>query len=502
MIAPRAIAAEAVRRLLAVRGRRGPVAVLGRGRAAMLGLVATFLWSLVIASCAFAAAGGGTAGFGGGDEGAGGGGGFGGGGFAGGDGSGGSGAGAGDLGAALIAIGIVVALIFLVPPLLRMLRGSSGAYSARQAARREHRIKRAAQEAALDDPAFAPEAVRSEASKLFVAVQDAWDKRDKHRLQQLVGRELWEEWRRRLNDFERRGQHNRVLPVSDPVVRYVGLHNAAEDAEDRVVVRIDARIRDYVVARTGHYLNREGNGSEVVRLREYWTLAKRPGPPRASLPRWILVSIEQEREGAHALHDGVVATPWDDEARTRDAATFELASADAIAGDRVAELADLEFAGDARAAALDLSLADGRFAPAVLEAAVRRVVAAWAQAVDGDRSGLRAIASPAAVRDLLHPGGGHGNARLVVRGPEIRRIRISSLRPHTVPVTMTIEVNLRGVRYVEDRDTTAVLAGSRSQATSFTERWTLGLDDDPEHPWRIVAVDAGESKARSERAAS
>jgi hypothetical protein len=42
--------------------------------------------------------------------------------------------------------------------------------------------------------------------------------------------------------------------------------------------------------------------------------------------------------------------------------------------------------------------------------------------------------------------------------------------------------------YVEDRDTTAVLAGSRSHETSFTEAWTLGLSEDAEHPWRIVAA--------------
>ena len=43
---------------------------------------------------------------------------------------------------------------------------------------------------------------------------------------------------------------------------------------------------------------------------------------------------------------------------------------------------------------------------------------------------------------------------------------------------MTIEVDLEGRRYIEDRDTTAVLAGSQSRATSFTEHWTLALDGD------------------------
>jgi predicted lipid-binding transport protein (Tim44 family) len=53
---------------------------------------------------------------------------------------------------------------------------------------------------------------------------------------------------------------------------------------------------------------------------------------------------------------------------------------------------------------------------------------------------------------------------------------------------MTVEVDLTGRRYIENRDTAAVLAGSRTRPTSFTERWTLSLTDDPRQPWRITAV--------------
>ena len=37
-------------------------------------------------------------------------------------------------------------------------------------------------------------------------------------------------------------------------------------------------------------------------------------------------------------------------------------------------------------------------------------------------------------------------------------------------------VELGGSRYVEDRDTTTVVSGSKDRATTFTERWTLALD--------------------------
>jgi predicted lipid-binding transport protein (Tim44 family) len=182
-----------------------------------------------------------------------------------------------------------------------------------------------------------------------------------------------------------------------------------------------------------------------------------------------------------------VATPWSDEQAIRDEALLEGAAADAVPdGVSVAEVADLNFAGDARAAANDLSLADGRFAPHVLDVAARRAVAAWAQAVDGDDRALREVASPQAVHALLHPGDPTEKVRLVVRGPRVKEIRVAGLDAAAEPPTMSLEVEVEGRRYLEDRDTTTVLAGSRSRVVSFTEHWTFALTDDSRQPWRIV----------------
>ncbi|MBV9048528.1 MAG: hypothetical protein JOY58_09685, partial [Solirubrobacterales bacterium] len=112
----------------------------------------------------------------------------------------------------------------------------------------------------------------------------------------------------------------------------------------------------------------------------------------------------------------------------------------------------------------------------------------WAEAVDGDDSALSKLARPAAVRELLHPGDPSAMTRLVVRGPRVKQIRITGLDAKADPPTMTIEVDLTGRRYIEDRSTTAVLAGSQSRETSFTERWTLVLDGGPSMPWRIGQV--------------
>ena len=170
-----------------------------------------------------------------------------------------------------------------------------------------------------------------------------------------------------------------------------------------------------------------------------------------------------------------------------DEAITELAVADATpGGTNVGELVDIDYAGDAHAQALDLSVVDGRFAPAVLEAAARRAVEAWAEAVDGADDALERAATPEAAHALLYPRG--ESTRLVVRGPRLRALGIAALDAQSQPPTFTVEAQLSGRRYLEDRDTAAVLEGSKDRATTFTERWTLALGDDPATPWRIVAT--------------
>jgi predicted lipid-binding transport protein (Tim44 family) len=311
-------------------------------------------------------------------------------------------------------------------------------------------------------------------------IQSAWDRGDRTALGQAVAPDLLTEWERRLDDLDRRGWHNHVAVLGEPTVEYVGLDVTAA----RATVRIEARLRDYVTDRFGNHLKRAGRLSETVPIREFWTLTRNGNG-------WVLASIEQGAEGSHVLDERIVATPWSDDQALKDEALIEGAVADAVPETvEVAEVADLDFAGDARAAALDLSLADGRFAPDVLEVAARRAARAWAEAVDGDDARLRSVAHPEAVRDLLHPGDPSGKTRLVVRGPTVRRIRITSLDAGAQPPTMTVDVELHGRRYIEDRDTTAILAGSQSRPATFTERWTFALDGDQRQPWRLAAAGA------------
>ena len=77
-----------------------------------------------------------------------------------------------------------------------------------------------------------------------------------------------------------------------------------------------------------------------------------------------------------------------------------------------------------------------------------------------------------------------------MRGPRLEALRIAAIDADAQPPTLAVEADLRGRRYLEDRDTVAVLEGSKEQEVAFTERWTLALSGDPAAPWRIVATAA------------
>jgi predicted lipid-binding transport protein (Tim44 family) len=382
----------------------------------------------------------------------------------------------------LVGLAILYVLVGRVAPGTRKFwsaHSDQGPAARRRSASRQQRVELAAAEAAEDNPAFAPDRVRKEAGALFLEIQHAWDARDRTTLRKLVASDLLREWERRLDDFARKGWRNRVQPIGEPSILYVGLKHSGSAATDRVTVRIEARLRDYVVDGSGRHIKRQGRMTETIRLREFWTLARRSN-------RWILVSIEQGAEGTHAMTDQIVASPWSDDQTLRDEALVEQAVADALPNDvNPADVADVEFDGDARAAALDLSLVDGRFAPDMLEVAARRAVGAWCEAIDGDDAPLKSIADRNAIEQLLHPGDPGHTTRLVIRGAKVRRIGITGLDITATPPRMDVDVEIEGRRYVEDRATAAVVYGSRTRATRFIEHWTLALNGDEKQPWRI-----------------
>lgn len=459
---------------------------------------------LLSARAAFGAPGGGTGDFGGG--GGGGGGGFGGGGsggFGGGGGGGGyvpiGGGGGGGFGVPVpLLIAFVGGLILFTMYQASFRRGAlaGGGHgggrvhgrgrrlgpSSSQRLARSRKVEVAAEEAAVHDDAFLPENVKAGAIALHREIVDAWTARDRDALGRLVSPSLHVEWVRRLDDFDRKGWHNITELIDEPIVEYVGITNREGDDQDRVNVHIQANLRDYVVDAQGNTITRSDEGDTVTRLAEYWTLGKRAGGG------WTLLSIEQDAEGGHILDAPIVASPWSDDRRLLDEAITEQAVAGGVADADVAGIASVGFEGSTRTAALDLANIDGRFSPDVLEAAARRAVDAWAEAVDGDDDALERIASPEVVDTLLFSGDPARKTRLVIRGPKLEDLTIVSIDAEAVPARMRLAAKVRGRRYLQDRDTTTVVLGDPAREVSFTESWEMALDGNDDTPWRLVGA--------------
>jgi predicted lipid-binding transport protein (Tim44 family) len=149
-----------------------------------------------------------------------------------------------------------------------------------------------------------------------------------------------------------------------------------------------------------------------------------------------------------------------------------------------AQLTDVDTSTESQL--LDLSVIDGRYAPAVISACAGEIVRLWeAATAAGDRKPLEAWCTPAAARQLFHPTP-HGLRRVL--NLETRRIRIEALDARSDPPTVSVALDLRGQRWLATADGDR-LSGSRRRHREFTERWTLCLDTSQSSPWRLTDVD-------------
>ncbi len=89
---------------------------------------------------------------------------------------------------------------------------------------------------------------------------------------------------------------------------------------------------------------------------------------------------------------------------------------------------------------------------------------------------------------MLYPAGDE-YVRLVVRGPHVSALHVRAVDAGAKPAEVHVEAEVDGVRFLEDRDTVVVVAGSNRERVAFVERWTLALDEtSDEHPWRVIAA--------------
>ena len=100
----------------------------------------------------------------------------------------------------------------------------SGLYR-RKVRKRDRRVRTASAEAAEDDAYFASDELERHAARALQCRADGMGRpRPRRRSPSWCGPDLLVEWNRRLDDFDRKGWHNRVEVLADPTVAVRGDH--------------------------------------------------------------------------------------------------------------------------------------------------------------------------------------------------------------------------------------------------------------------------------------
>lgn len=296
--------------------------------------------------------------------------------------------------------------------------------------RRGPRARRAAMAAALDDPAFAPERIEAAVREILPQVLSSAGR--------VAGRAR---------------------------VDILGVVNRAGEAEDRVVVRVRAGVaRDHEI----------GGLPRVFRIDERWTLVHHG-------MRWRLAADTGDPLAVSLLSSPLVAAPEDDTARLLEDSLEELTAPQPRGAGSPGELIDP--AAPAPQRLRDLAVADDRFDPLLIEAAVHHIVEAWEESGDGGDEPLLAVATGPGAHALTFPEPGRGRHR--VRDARLRRWEVTRLDADAAPPQ--IEVRVRVTAAVAS-EATVIAAGQAPPARRLDLAWTLELDEATHaHPrWRLI----------------
>ncbi|HEX5620009.1 MAG TPA: hypothetical protein VFX51_16420 [Solirubrobacteraceae bacterium] len=193
--------------------------------------------------------------------------------------------------------------------------------------------------------------------------------------------------------------------------------------------------------------------------------------PRRSLVVWLTLVAPPGEDWGYSRADFGPAGEYHREAETvpepardpalRDAAIHELAKDESVP-ESAEPLISTE--GDAGRRLLDLSLTDGRYAPAVVEASVRSLIRAWRQLAIGDEDAYHAFAALSSYEIVEY-------ARSADLPARLRAIEVVALIPLPRPA-----VFLRMAAVVQVR------GGTRERILW----WQLELDNELEQHWRLI----------------
>jgi inner membrane protein import complex subunit Tim44-like protein len=193
--------------------------------------------------------------------------------------SGGGGGGKITLLAVLLGLGFAAA-IFLIPFILRRLRGSGGGSQATPArrllvGRRARKAEEVAKAANAGDGYWDPADLKRRVEEGFYPIQSSWSQRGVSPSRPYLSDELYQRHELQLEGLERQHRVNRIADLALDKVEIVRVVNVTDDSKDRFVAFIECRARDWMEdTATGEVVN--GNPSAQTTFQQYWSFSCDP----------------------------------------------------------------------------------------------------------------------------------------------------------------------------------------------------------------------------------
>jgi hypothetical protein len=268
-----------------------------------------------------------------------------------------------------------------------------------------------------------------------------------------------------------------TLEVGRPRIRIIDFRVTPDDARAEAAVEVLARARSWIGHRgywfaklpaLGFYGGGEYPATRTLRLRSVW-LYELDGAGTD----WRFARFESPGSASYRYR-----RPLDTAAEDHEDIRDDLVLAEA-AGNGMGLKVPLEIAEtlprDADAALGELAGLDASFQAYVLEAAVREILDAWAEASESDRR-LGPAASDDAAAQLLGPDG------TVLRGPELLDVEPLRVRALRVPPEVTLRLEVRAYLGPCDPE------DDRYEAIRRKHRfwWRLARQASDRLPWRLV----------------
>ena len=143
------------------------------------------------------------------------------------------------------------------------------------------------------DGSWDVDAINSRVERAYFKVQQAWTERDQEIARDYLSPYLFEKHKRRTDEMIEQGRRNVLENIRLRRARIVGVRDRVADSKDRIWVRIDGTMIDYIVDdKTGELVS--GSRSQPVRFTELWSFVR-------SESGWVLDGISQNAGALNLL---------------------------------------------------------------------------------------------------------------------------------------------------------------------------------------------------------